>query len=66
MTRATIDLELMIHHETSAAVLVSDDGDVKRAVWLPKSACDFEEPIRLDHAQIVTVIADIAVEKGLI
>ena len=45
MAKATIDLELMIRHETSA--------------------CEFSEPIRLDHAQIVTVIADFAVAKGL-
>lgn len=65
MTRATIDLELMIHHETDAAVLVSDTGDAKDAVWLPKSACEFSEPIRLDHAQVVEVEMNIATEKGL-
>lgn len=63
--KITIDIELMIHHETEAAVLVSDTGDVKDAVWLPKSACDFEEPIRLDHAQIVEVEMNIASAKGL-
>lgn len=63
--KITIDLELMIHHETDAAVLVSDDGDVKGAVWLPKSACDFSETIRLDHAQIVEVEMSIATAKGL-
>lgn len=31
------DLLVHQHVETKLAILVSDDGDEKRAVWLPKS-----------------------------
>jgi hypothetical protein len=44
-----IDLSLALHVETPAkgkfnqgAILVSDNGDETRAVWIPKSLCEFE------------------------
>ncbi len=38
MTRSDlIDLTLREHHRTKAAILVSDDGEEKNAVWLPLS-----------------------------
>lgn len=44
-----IDLSLALHVETPAkgshnqgAILVSDNGDETRAVWIPKSQCEFE------------------------
>jgi hypothetical protein len=32
-----VDLVLEVHRETDKAYLVSDDGNVDNAVWLPKS-----------------------------
>lgn len=61
-----IDLELMIHHQTAAAVLVSNDGDPKKAVWLPKAPVEFDEPIRIGKAQIVTMPQHLAEQRGLV
>lgn len=36
------DIDVHLHHQTDKAVLVSDDGDEKRAVWVPKSMCELE------------------------
>ena len=38
-----IDLTMHLHHETEKAILVSDDGDRAKAVWLPKSAVEFDD-----------------------
>lgn len=61
-----VDLELMIHQQTPAAVLVSDDGDRNRAVWLPKKRVEFDEKRELGKAQIVSMPEDLAIEKGLV
>lgn len=37
------DLTLALHHETDKAVLVSETGDPKKAVWIPKSQCEVEQ-----------------------
>ena len=37
-----IDLDLVLHHATDKAILVSIDGNEHRAVWLPKAAIEFE------------------------
>lgn len=60
------DLELMIHHETEKAVLVSADGNRAAAVWLAKSLVEFEEEVRIGKAQIVTLPQHLATEKGLV
>ncbi len=65
MRPAPVDLEVMIHHETEAAVLVSLDGEREHAVWLPKASCEFEERIRVGKAQIITTYESLAIEKGL-
>ena len=59
-----IDLEMLLHHETEKAILISDDGDEKHAVWIPKSACEFERK----DASLVTVTMPEwqALDKGLI
>jgi len=38
-----VELTLHLHHETEKAILVSDDGDEKHAVWLPKSQVTWED-----------------------
>ena len=37
-----IDVTVQMHAETEKAVLVSDDGDKDKAVWIPKSQCEIE------------------------
>lgn len=60
-----VDIELMIHHQTPAAVLVSLDGDRGRAVWLAKSLVEFEEEPRPGRAQIIAMPQHYATNKGL-
>jgi hypothetical protein len=60
------DLELMVHHATEKAVLVSADGTASTAVWLPKSLIELEEEPVAGRAQIVTLPEGLAVEKGLV
>jgi len=62
----TVALELMIHIDTNDAVHVSASGRRSEAVWLPKSACDFEEPIVWGRAQIIVVAQWAAKKRGLI
>lgn len=59
-----IDLELRLHHQTEAAILVSDDGDRSNAVWIPKSQCEVQET-RSPGIVIVTISERTATEKGL-
>lgn len=64
-----IDLAVVIHHETKpgraneGAILVSDDGDRTKAVWLPKSAVEIE---RRNDATILTLPERLAIDKGLV
>lgn len=79
-----IDLAMALHVETPAknghegAVLVSDDGDEAKAVWLPKSRCQVEHTNKLITGKrkngtsvgcksvTVTLSRSFAQEKGLI
>lgn len=81
-----IDVSLVLHHETPArgahnqgAILVSNDGKESRAVWIPKSRCEFErkessfvEGSRTDGSKLklqcvtVTMSQGFAKEKGLV
>jgi len=38
-----VDLTLQIHAESRKAIKVSDDGDPKKAVWLPLSLIEIEK-----------------------
>jgi len=64
-----IDLAIFIRHETKpgkpgeGAILVSDDGDPQKAVWLPKSAFEIERKI---NATTVTMPERLAIEEGLV
>jgi hypothetical protein len=40
MNEPGIELRLMVHRETDNAWQVSDTGDLKDTVWLPKSQAD--------------------------
>lgn len=62
-----VDLTLQLHAETTKAVLVSDDGDKKRAVWLPKSQIEIErEPKSVRGLIVATMPEWLAVDKGLV
>lgn len=59
-----VDLTMQLHHETDKAILVSDDGDVDRAVWLAKSVVEFEH--KKGNLVEVTLPEWLAMEKRLI
>ncbi|WP_020179810.1 hypothetical protein [Methylopila sp. M107] len=62
-----VDLLICVHVETAKAILVSDDGDRDKAVWLPLSLVEIERKPALgaDVAEI-TLPERVAREKGLI
>lgn len=60
------DLELHVHHITSQAVLVSDDGDKKRAEWLALSRIEPEGELTVGKIAVIDVPTWLAQEKGLI
>ncbi len=60
------DLELMVHHRTDKAVLVSTDANREAAVWLPLSQVEAEEGIRAGKTQIFTLPQWLAEDKGLV
>lgn len=60
------DLELHVHRTTSQAVLVSDDGDRKRAVWLALSRIEYDGDLEPGEIKVFEVPEWIAEEKGLI
>lgn len=63
-----VDLLLFEHHRTGAAVLVSDDGEEKSAVWLPLSQVEIEaKPAKVGGNEImVTLPTWLAESKGLV
>lgn len=64
MTRLT-DITVQLHQETQRAILVSDDGDLEKAVWLPKSQVEFVEKAGSDVIE-VTLPEWLATERGLV
>lgn len=59
-----IDVTVRLHHETARAILVSDDGDRDKAVWLPLSQVEIE---RQDKDIVVVTLPEwLALDKGLI
>lgn len=75
---STVELEMVLHYDTGKAILVSDTGDEKSAVFLPKSQIQINRDGKQVSATkkdgdrvvlpIVTVTAPewLAKEKGLI
>lgn len=59
-----IDLEVYVHAKTSKAILISDDGDSDKAVWVPLSQVEVEAVKGRVHE--VTMPEWLASEKGLI
>ena len=60
-----IDLSVQVHRRTERAVLVSDDGDEREAVWLPLSQIEIDGPDRKGIATI-TMPEWLAKDKGMI
>lgn len=57
------DLTVILHRETDKAWLVSDDGDVKNGVWVPKSQAEIS---RDGGVWTLTCPEWLAKEKGFI
>jgi hypothetical protein len=62
-----VTLSLHQHHETpgDGAYLVSNDGDRKNAVWVPKSMCERGEKQGASIYEF-TMEERIAIDKGLV
>lgn len=60
-----IDIMVEKHAETDKAVLVSDDGDNEKAVWIPKSQCEIV-PSKINGIFEITLPEWLAKDKGLI
>lgn len=64
-----VDLMLHQHAETSLAILVSDDGVEKSAVWLPKSQIEISVAPGTGASRnvvLVTLPSWLATDKGLV
>lgn len=59
---------MQLHVDAKAAIFVSDDGDKRHAVWLPKSQIEYEIRERNGGAALVEVTLPewLALDKGLI
>lgn len=63
-----VDLLLFEHHRTDAAVLVSDDGEEKSAVWIPLSQVEIEsKPGKPGGREVIVTIPQwLAESRGLV
>lgn len=59
----TVEIEVMMHHETDDAVLVSDDGERKNAKWLPKAAIKIRKA-KNAASYFITISEKLAIAKG--
>ena len=59
-----VDVTMRLHHSTERAVLVSDDGDEKKAAWLPLSQIEVAQ--RHGGTVEITMPEWLAKDKGLI
>ncbi|MDR3463291.1 MAG: hypothetical protein P4L76_13350 [Beijerinckiaceae bacterium] len=60
-----LDLAMILHSRTDRAVRVSDDGDLKKSVWLPLSQCEVS-PEAPGRAVTITLPEWLAIEKRLV
>jgi hypothetical protein len=64
-----LDLDVVKHHETEKAYLVSLDGERDKAVWVPKEPCEFQAGASVRPGRtygILTLPERLAIEKGLV
>ena len=62
-----LDLHVIVHRQTGSAILVSEDSNLARAVWLPLSQIEFDEKPSTDgmrHAEL-QIPEWLAKSKGL-
>lgn len=59
-----IDVSVQVHHITERAILVSDDGDRDKAIWLPLSQIEVEDQEK--SIAMITLPEWLALDKGLI
>jgi hypothetical protein len=64
LSHGLVDVLVRLHHETDKAILVSDSGEEKDAVWLPRSQIEIE-PKKPGYIE-VTLPEWLAMDKGLI
>ena len=58
-----VDIQVVVHHTTDKAVLVSLDGEHSKAVWLPRSQIDL---VKYRGDITVTMPEQLAIDKGLV
>ena len=63
MKSDTIDIDVQVHAKTDRGILVSDDGDKEKAVWLPLS--QIEVDMRGGGVAVICIPEWLAVDKGL-
>ena len=66
MKSNVIDVQVMLHHRTDKAALVSDDGDRDNAVWLPFSQIELDDDAMPGQTVEIVVPEWLAADKGLI
>ena len=59
-----VDLTMKMHAETDRAIRVSDDGEDRNAVWLPKSQIEIGE-LKAGYVE-VTLPEWLAIAKALV
>ena len=62
------DIQVKIHHDSpqTKAILVSLDGDEKKAVWLPRSMIEYEYTNNRTGAAEISAPEWFLLDKGLI
>lgn len=66
MRSSEVEMKVFVHRETDAAWQVSDTGELKDAVWLPKSQVDDGGDAECGKVGEFLVPEWLALEKGLI
>jgi hypothetical protein len=60
-----VEVTVLLVTQTDKAVLVSDTGESRDAVWVPKSQIEIEETDR-EGAYVITLPEWLAIEKGFV
>lgn len=68
MRSNVVDIEVIYHHDTHLAVLVSaDEDEASEMIWLPKSQIEYDTLPAISGTIVeITMTRRLAEEKGLI
>lgn len=68
MRSNVVDIEVIYHHDTHLAVLVSaDEDEASEMIWLPKSQIEYDALPAISGTIVeITMTQRLAEEKGLI